>query len=76
MDRHRQPAMSVGGGAARPWADEPDEPFDDEWHDPTALSRGWAFARLVALVIACGLGAGITIGVTAAILLSVLNSSL
>lgn len=67
--------MHVGDGVTRPWADEVDG-GGEAWHDPTALSRGWAFTRLVGLVLACGLGAGITVGITLWITLTALGSSL
>jgi hypothetical protein len=69
--------MHMGDDMTRPWAHDVQE-YDDgeEWSDPTALSRGWAFARLVGLVLLCGLGAGATIGITLWITLTALNSSL
>jgi hypothetical protein len=71
MDRRRQPVMRMGAGAARRQYDEP----DDEWGEPTALTRGWAATRLVVLVIGCGLGAGITLGIALWIALTALESS-
>ena len=51
MDRRRQPAMRVGGGAAR-------QPLSEEHphHDFRVLTRSWAATRLVALIVLCGLG--------------------
>jgi len=68
--------MHLGEIVTRPWADGVDEDDGEVWEAPTALSRGWAFTRLVGLVIACGLGAGITVGVTLWITLTALGSSL
>jgi hypothetical protein len=68
--------MHVGDDMTRPWADDVHDDEGEEWSDPTALSRGWAFTRLVGLVLLCGLGAGATIGITLWITLTALNSSL
>jgi hypothetical protein len=80
MNRRRQPAMHMGERGTRPWADEAHDEIDDNggevWHQPTALRRGWAFTRLVGLVLACGLGAGIAVGVALWITLTALDSSL
>jgi hypothetical protein len=73
MHRQVQPAMRVGGGAPRPR-------LDDDLEEPgthrRALARGWAVARLVALVIACGLGAAVAIAVSVAAIVTLLDSSL
>ena len=75
MDRRRQPAMGAGGGAAHPWPDaSEDEAYD--WSEPTVLTRGWALARLVGLVLLCGLGAGAVIGITLWLTLVAIDSSL
>ena len=70
--------MHLGDAVTRPWVDEHGDHFDDgeEWAEPTALSRGWAFLRLVGLVVFCGLGAGATVGIALWITLTALGSSL
>jgi hypothetical protein len=77
MDRRRQPAMHVGTGAARRGRDDHDDrhDHDDEWSDPSALTRGWALTRLVLLVVAVGLGAGIAIGIALWLTLTALESA-
>ncbi len=84
--RESQPATHLGDGVTRPWIDEDDVHYDDssddgynngeDWSDPSALSRGWAFFRLVGLVIFCGLAGGATVGIGLWIALTALDSSL
>lgn len=70
--------MHPGRTMTRPWAREDVGHHDEgeEWSDPSALSRGWAFFRLVGLVVLCGLGAAATIGIALWITLTALDSSL
>ncbi len=70
--------MHLGDRVTRPWVDEHRGHYDDgeEWSQPSALRRGWAFFRLVGLVILCGLGAGATVGIALWITLTALDSSL
>lgn len=78
--------MHLGTNMTRPWADDGGGHFDDgsdtgfddgeEWSDPSALSRGWAFFRLVGLVVFCGLASGAVVGITLWITLTALGSSL
>lgn len=62
----------------RPWAREDVGHYDDgdEWPESGTLSRGWAFFRLVGLVLLCGLGTGASIGIALWIALTALGSSL
>ena len=57
MDRRSQPAMRVGGGAARP------APEQHPHHDYRVLSRSWAVTRLVGLVVLCGLGVAAVVAI-------------
>lgn len=81
MDR-RQPAMPTGGGATRARARAPEArglaPDDagEAWRKPTVMGRGWAFTRLVALVVGCGIGAGITLSIAIWLTLAALDTSL
>ena len=69
--------MHLGDNVTRPWVEGDGGPYDgEEWSNPTALSKGWAFFRLVGLVIFCGLGAGATVGIALAITIAALDSSL
>jgi hypothetical protein len=70
--------MHSGVSMTRPWAREDVGHYDDgeEWSEPTPLTRGWAFFRLVGLVLLCGLGTGAAIGITLWLTLTALDSSL
>ena len=72
MYRQVQPAMQVGGGAARPWRNEPDNDID--WDAPGALTRGWALTRLVMLVVACGVGTAVAIAIFIAAIATVVGN--
>ena len=72
MYRRVQPAMQVGGGAARPLPDEPDNDID--WDAPGALTRGWALTRLVMLVVACGVGAAVALAIVIAAIATALGN--
>lgn len=74
MHRQVQPAMRVGGGAPRPSGDDDD--LGEPGTDRGVLTRGWAVTRLIALVIACGLGAAVAIAISVAAIVTALDSSL
>ena len=76
MHRRVQPAMRMGGGAARPWPDEPDDDGYDGHTEHRAITRGWALTRLIMLVVACGLGAAIATAIFVTAFVTVLDANL
>lgn len=76
MERRHHPGTHVGVGEAQHWPGiDHVIPDDEGWEEPNVLSRGFAVTRLIALIIACGLGAGIVIGIALALLLTALEGS-